>query len=44
MLHVYVQKFDVTGNIEKFCKILKTKRALRKKTFEIPKHILYFPQ
>ena len=27
MLHVCVQRFDVTGNLEKFCKILGTKPA-----------------
>ena len=28
MLHACVQRFDVTGNLKKFCKILKTKQAL----------------
>ena len=28
MLHACVQKFDVTRNLEKFCKILGTKQAL----------------
>ena len=28
MLHTCVQRFDVTGNLEKFCKILGTKQAL----------------
>ena len=28
MLHACVQRFDVTGNLEKFCKILGTKLAL----------------
>ena len=28
MLHACVQRFDVTGNLEKFCKILGTKEAL----------------
>ena len=28
MLHACVQRFDVTGNLEKFCKILGTKYAL----------------
>ena len=28
MLHTCVQKFDVTENLEKFCKILITKQAL----------------
>ena len=28
MLHACVQRFDVTGNLEKFCKILGTKQAL----------------
>ena len=28
MLHACVQRFDVTGNLEKFCKILETKQAL----------------
>ena len=28
MLHAYVQRFDVTGNLEKFCKILGTKQTL----------------
>ena len=27
MLHICVQRFDVTGNLEKFCKILGTKQA-----------------
>ena len=27
MLHACVQTFDVTRNLEKFCKILKTKQA-----------------
>ena len=27
MLHAYVQRFDVTENFEKFCKILETKQA-----------------
>ena len=27
MLHTYVQRFDVTENLEKFCKILGTKQA-----------------
>ena len=27
MLHACVQRFDVTGNLEKFCKILRTKQA-----------------
>ena len=29
MLYACVQRFDVTGNLEKFCKILGTKQALR---------------
>ena len=29
MLHACVQRFDVTGNLEKFCKILGTKQAPR---------------
>ena len=29
MLHAYVQRFDVTENLKKFCKILRTKKALR---------------
>ena len=28
MLRACVQRFDVTRNLEKFCKILKTKQAL----------------
>ena len=28
MLHACVQRFDMTGNLEKFCKILETKQAL----------------
>ena len=28
MLHACVQRFDVTGNLEKFYKILRTKQAL----------------
>ena len=28
MLHACVQRFDVTGNLENFCKILETKQAL----------------
>ena len=28
MLHAYVQRFDVMGNLEKFCKILETKQAV----------------
>ena len=28
MLHACVQRFDVTGNLKKFCKILRTKHAL----------------
>ena len=28
MLHACVQRFDVTGNLEKFCKILGTQQAL----------------
>ena len=28
MLHAYVQRFDVTENLEKICKILGTKQAL----------------
>ena len=28
MFHACVQRFDVTGNLEKFCKILGTKQAL----------------
>ena len=28
MLHACVQRFDVTRNLEKFCKILRTKQAL----------------
>ena len=28
MFHACVQRFDVTGNLEKFCKILGTKLAL----------------
>jgi hypothetical protein len=28
MLHACVQKFDVTENLEKLCKILETKQAL----------------
>ena len=28
MLHACVQRFDVTGNLEKFCKILGTKHYL----------------
>ena len=27
MLHACVQRFDMTGNLEKFCKILETKQA-----------------
>ena len=27
MLHACVQRFDVTGNLKKFCKILGTKQA-----------------
>ena len=27
MLHACVQRFDVTENLEKFCKILETKQA-----------------
>ena len=27
MLHACVQRFDVTGNLEKFCKILGTKQS-----------------
>ena len=27
MLYACVQRFDVTGNLEKFCKILGTKQA-----------------
>ena len=27
MLHACVQRFDVTKNLEKFCKILETKQA-----------------
>ena len=27
MLHACVQRFDVTGNLENFCKILGTKQA-----------------
>jgi hypothetical protein len=27
MLHACVQRFDVTGNLEKFCIILETKHA-----------------
>ena len=27
MLHTYVQRFDVTENLENFCKILRTKQA-----------------
>ena len=30
MIHACVQGFDVTGNLEKFCKILGTKQALEK--------------
>ena len=30
MLHACVQRFDVTGNLEKFCKILGTKQALNR--------------
>ena len=29
MLHVWVQRFDVTKNLKKFCKILGTKQALK---------------
>jgi hypothetical protein len=29
MLHACVQRFDVTGNLEKFYKILGTKQALK---------------
>ena len=29
MLHVCVQRFDVTRNFENFCKILETKQALK---------------
>ena len=28
MLHACVQRFNVTENLEKFCKILETKQAL----------------
>ena len=28
MIHACVQRFDVTENLEKFCKILETKQAL----------------
>ena len=31
MLHTYVQRFDVMGNLENFCKILETKQALIRK-------------
>jgi hypothetical protein len=27
MFHAYVQRFDVTKNLEKFCKILGTKQT-----------------
>ena len=30
MLYACVQRFDVTDNLKKFCKILETKQALRK--------------
>ena len=30
MLHACVQRFDVTGNLEKFCKILGTKQSPRR--------------
>ena len=31
MLHACVQRFDVTENLENFCKILGTKQALSKR-------------
>ena len=31
MPHAYVQRFDVTENFEKFCKILGTNHALTRK-------------
>ena len=42
MLHACVQRFDVTGNLEKFCKILGTKQALNlqvkdQPTLSVPK-------
>ena len=32
MLHAYIQRFDVTKNLNKFCKILETKRPLSTST------------
>jgi hypothetical protein len=37
MLHAYVKRFDVTGNLENFYKILGTKHDLSNKRF-----LLYF--
>jgi hypothetical protein len=36
MLHTCVQRFDVTENLEKFCKILETKQALRWAMINLP--------
>ena len=35
MLHACVQRFDVTENLEKFCKILGTKQALDHEAFSM---------
>jgi hypothetical protein len=36
MLNAYVQRFDVTGNFEKFYKILETKQPLDSEIRQIP--------
>ena len=38
MLHACVQRFDVTENLEKFCKILGTKHAHRDDFFFLLAH------
>ena len=41
MLYVCVQRFDVTRNLEKFCKILKTKQALTCKSVQKFMEVLF---
>ena len=41
MLHTCVQRFDVTKNLEKFCKILETKQATSQHPFQLRPPCIY---